>query len=198
MKSLSDEFKFIMQKTWPVIIFICVISIIFRIMSLLKNKKRFVFHEEVSYLLALVYILCLFQVVTSQDVEGVHGVNITLFEEMTRYQIGSNLFYRNIIGNIVLFTPFGFLLGHIFKINKYWQVTILTLLTSLLIETIQLSIGRAFDVDDIVLNIIGGLLGYLVYRLLSKVFEKYNHKVKDIVLTIFLIIAFMGIIMIIM
>ena len=44
----------------------------------------------------------------------------------------------------------------------------LTLLTSLTIELTQLAIGRVFDIDDIMLNIIGGLLGYLLYEIVKK------------------------------
>ena len=41
------------------------------------------------------------------------------------------------------------------------------MLVSISIETTQLLIGRIFDIDDIILNIIGGMLGYLIYKLLN-------------------------------
>ena len=40
---------------------------------------------------------------------------------------------------------------------------IISLITSVVIEITQLLIGRTFDVDDIILNLIGGLLGFLLY-----------------------------------
>ena len=42
-------------------------------------------------------------------------------------------------------------------------------LASLSIEATQLAIGRVFDVDDILLNIVGGMLGFSIYRLLDKI-----------------------------
>ena len=44
----------------------------------------------------------------------------------------------------------------------------MTLIVSIIIELIQLKIGRAFDVDDIILNIAGGLLGYFLYRIVDE------------------------------
>ena len=43
------------------------------------------------------------------------------------------------------------------------------MLVSLTIECVQLNIGRTFDIDDIILNTLGGLFGYLLYRVIEKV-----------------------------
>lgn len=45
---------------------------------------------------------------------------------------------------------------------------LLTFIVSLSIETIQLSIGRVFDVDDVILNVLGGLIGFILYKVLNK------------------------------
>ena len=45
----------------------------------------------------------------------------------------------------------------------------LVLFASLSIELTQLFIGRVFDVDDILLNVLGGIIGYLFYYILSKI-----------------------------
>ena len=36
-----------------------------------------------------------------------------------------------------------------------------------------MSIGRVFDVDDILLNLIGGITGYLIYKFLAQIGNKY-------------------------
>ena len=46
---------------------------------------------------------------------------------------------------------------------------ILTIIASTSIETVQMCIGRVFDVDDIILNLLGGILGYLLYIIIKKV-----------------------------
>lgn len=43
----------------------------------------------------------------------------------------------------------------------------LVFFASVTVETTQLLIGRVFDIDDIILNIIGGIVGYGIYRLID-------------------------------
>ncbi|GED59359.1 VanZ family protein [Brevibacillus formosus] len=72
----------------------------------------------------------------------------------------------NLIGNVMLFVPLGLLLPLIFmSFQSVHRVFFLTLLASLIIETLQLlfSLG-SFDVDDLLLNVLGGLLGYGMFR----------------------------------
>lgn len=198
MHELTNDFKSIMGNTLPIIVLVSVIAIVLRIYMLKKNNKKIRFSKEVPNLFFLIYILCLFQIVTSQDVSGNHGINITFFEELTRYELGTRLFYRNIIGNIMLFVPFSFFIAHIFKVNNRWLVYLFTLLISLTVETTQLYIGRAFDVDDILLNVLGGIIGYAVYSLVSKViFKKLSKETKDIIIAFLLVIVVMGIFVII-
>ena len=100
----------------------------------------------------------LFNVVTYPTNE--YGINnYNLFNEFKRYKIGSSLFIKNIIGNIVLFIPFGMFYKSYFNI-RIISLIIITTLYSFIIEMIQLFIGRVFDIDDILLNLIGAIVGY--------------------------------------
>jgi glycopeptide antibiotics resistance protein len=77
---------------------------------------------------------------------------------------------RQILGNIVPFMPFGFLLPIVYsKINSFFKVFITGILSILFIELFQLftNVG-SFDVDDILLNIVGIMCGYVVL-----IFAKY-------------------------
>ena len=178
MDTISRSLKEVLHDTWPMIALTCVVLISIRLTYLLKNKEKFNVGNELMMLTFIVYILCLFQIVTSQDVSGVHGVNVTLFKELTRYQVGSRLFYRNIIGNILMFIPFGFFTSYYLKLEKKRTIFCLTLIVSIIIELIQLKIGRAFDVDDIILNMVGSIIGYFVYRLMDKVFGDLSDNIK--------------------
>ena len=115
MDTLTSSLKDVLNDTWPMIALTCIVLITIRLTYLIKNKQKFLIGNEMMMLTFIVYILCLFQIVTSQDVSGVHGVNVTLFKELTRYQVGSRLFYRNIIGNILMFIPFGFFIPDIYR-----------------------------------------------------------------------------------
>ena len=66
------------------------------------------------------------------------------------------------IGSIMLFIPLGVLLPLVFYKIK-WSTSKILIVSSLLtltIELLQMSGGRCFDVDDIILNIFGGVFGY--------------------------------------
>lgn len=189
MNALTNDIKEIMFTTWPMIVLTCVVLILLRVAYLIRNKKKLVFHQDLTMLMFIVYILCLFQIVTTQDVSGEHGINITLFKELTRYELGSRLFYRNVIGNIALFIPFGFFTSFYLKLEKKRFVLFLTMLVSFVIEFIQLNIGRAFDVDDIILNVVGGFIGYLIYRILDKLFGDMEGNVKGSITLLLLLLG---------
>ena len=178
METITSSLKEVLNDTWPMIALTCVVLITIRLTYLLKNKQKIIVANEVMMLTFIVYILCLFQIVTSQDVSSVHGVNVTLFRELTRYQIGSRLFYRNIVGNIIMFIPFGFFTSYYLKLDKKRFIFYITLIVSIVIELIQLKIGRAFDVDDIILNLVGSQLGYFMYRIMDKIFGDLSDTIK--------------------
>lgn len=198
MYELTNDFKSIMGNTLPIIILVSVMAISLRIYFLKKSNKKIHFSKEIPNLFFMIYILCLFQIVTSQDISGINGINIDFFSELTRYEVGTRLFYRNIIGNIVLFIPFSFFIAHIFKVRSHLIMYLFTLLISLTIETTQLYIGRSFDVDDILLNVIGGIIGFLIYNFVSKVvFKNINKEKKDIIIAFLLVIVVLGVFIII-
>jgi glycopeptide antibiotics resistance protein len=177
METITNSLKEVLYDTWPMIALTCIVLISIRLTYLLKNKEKFNVGNEIMMLTFVVYILCLFQIVTSQDVSGVHGVNVTIFKELTRYQVGSRLFYRNIVGNILMFIPFGFT-SYYLKLEKKRVIFYLTLVVSIFIELIQLKIGRAFDVDDIILNLVGSIIGYFLYRLMDRIFGDLSDTIK--------------------
>ena len=78
-----------------------------RITYLIVKKEKFVLYKELSYLLFVIYLLSLFYIVTFQD-DNYGTSNLVPFKEMFRYKITSRLFVKNIIGNILLYMPFGF------------------------------------------------------------------------------------------
>lgn len=72
---------------------------------------------------------------------------------------------RQVGGNLLLGVPFGVLLPVAApKARGVWRVLLITLTVMVLVELTQGAIvaGRAFDIDDVILNTTGALLGYLV------------------------------------
>ncbi|MEG0408734.1 MAG: VanZ family protein [Bacilli bacterium] len=165
---LREQILEVILNTWPMILICMVIIITLRITYFIKNKTKPIIYKELLSAAFIIYVLCLFYVVTFQDVNYANS-NFIPFKEMFRYDFGTRLFIKNIIGNIVLFIPYGFFIGYYLKLEKFKLSFLLTLIVSITIETTQLAIGRVFDIDDILLNVIGGLLGTYVYTVLSKI-----------------------------
>lgn len=102
----------------------------------------------------------------------IFGSNFVPFKTIYGYLVqetNRNIAFRNIVGNLVLFIPFGFLLPMIVggRLN-YWKIIILSFLMSLVLELVQLFSVGSCDVDDLLLNTIGAALGYLIQRMIIK------------------------------
>ena len=167
--SLSRTIGNVFEFSLPMIIISVVVAITLRAADIVKNKKTFCFYKELIALSFIIYILCLFQVVTFQDNNNISSNNLIPFREMFRYDLGSRLFLKNVLGNIIMFLPYGFFTSYFLKEKKLLPIFILTAVASLTIETTQLMIGRVFDIDDILLNIIGGILGHYLYIIILKI-----------------------------
>lgn len=105
--------------------------------------------------------------------------NLQLFKEIKRFikhreQIGLEGFIVNIFGNVLAFMPYGFLLPLLNKAyRKFYRIAFLSILFSLVIETSQLLLKvGVFDVDDILMNSLGGILGYLIFYSMHSVYKK--------------------------
>lgn len=179
-----------LDTTWPMLVISVIIATVLRITYLVINGKKFVLYEELLKLFFIVYILCLFQIVTAQDI-SFGGINIIPFKEIFRYEAGTYLFYKNILGNVLLFLPFGFFVAYFVKVDKPFVMILLSLVVSLSIETTQLAIGRVFDVDDVILNVLGGFLGFTLYKFFIKIFpERFKRTwVLNIIIILLIVIV---------
>ena len=169
MNQVTKTIQGVIDMAWPMVIISIVIVVSLRITYLIKNHQKLVLYKELLMLSFIIYILCLFQIVTFQDAVTWSSNNFIPFKEMFRYQIGSRLFIKNVLGNIILFLPFGFFTAYYLDIKKPYLIIILTLIASTSIEFVQMSIGRVFDIDDIMLNTIGGIVGFYLFSILSKI-----------------------------
>lgn len=166
--NISKEFLNITKDVWPMLLIFIVVLTTIRIFYIIEKGEKFVLHREFFGLLFVIYILLLFGLVTNTDVQS-YGNNFIPFKEILRYDIGSKYFLWNVVGNILIFTPFGFFISKYLDSQRWNKPLIITLVTSLTIETVQVFIGRSFDVDDIILNMLGGLIGFLIYIALTAI-----------------------------
>ena len=109
--------------------------------------------------------------------------NQILFKEINRfwtyrYLLSTEAVVTNLFGNIFAFSPFGFMIPIVINKKKaFFRAVFATSFFSLVIETSQLimKVG-VFDVDDLLMNTVGGLIGYMIYRVVVAVYDLYNRK----------------------
>lgn len=159
---IEETIRNIFHNVWPMIVIFSIIMISIRLTQIILNKEKLFLHKEIINLGFIIYLLCLFHVVTFQDVSW-SSSNFIPFKEMFRYEFASPLFFKNVIGNMMMFLPYGFFISFYIKLKKAPIAFTLSLIASIVIETIQLLIGRVFDIDDIILNVIGGMFGFYLY-----------------------------------
>lgn len=183
----------VINDIWPMILIFSVILISVRMAYLIKSKTKFILYKELAGLIFIVYIMCIFHIVTFQDV-NFGDSNLVPFKEITRYDFGTHKFFKNVIGNMILFIPYGYFISYYLKTYKARTIFILTLIASITIETTQYYIGRVFDIDDIILNVLGGIIGYYLYigfEAIRKKLPKFMQSTLFLnILTILIIIAF--------
>ena len=99
--------------------------------------------------------------------QGNWGVNIIPFRTIKNYINYSASFhiFTNIIGNILIFMPLAYMLIYLYEPLRDLKKFMITLtLISFFIEFFQFFMGRSVDIDDIILNLLGGLIAYLIFH----------------------------------
>ena len=111
--------------------------------------------------------------------EGLSTANFTPLKTIKMYiryyELPGIRSFANLFGNVLIFVPFGMLLPMIHKASQNIMVLLANgFLFVLGIEVFQLfSAFGAFDVDDIMLNCLGVLIGGVLYHILTRMFRKY-------------------------
>ncbi|MFG6357591.1 MAG: VanZ family protein [Acetatifactor sp.] len=104
-------------------------------------------------------------------IESGKGINLVPFRTVSSFieHCSTDIFLVNIVGNIVMFIPWGFGLPLLWKKQrKAVRVMRNALLLPIFIEACQLFIGRSVDVDDVILNFAGGCIGAALYFVFRK------------------------------
>lgn len=104
---------------------------------------------------------------------GAWNYNLILFRSIKSqfFHFDSMWAMKNLVANIVAFIPLGFLIPIVFISNaKFYRTVLICLISILLIESMQfITMLGSFDVDDILLNLIGCILGYFCYVIYNKI-----------------------------
>ena len=157
-----------------------VISTIYKyIKNISINYKSEILNLFLFLSILFIISLTLFPIRLGYKFEGFEIFNIVPFKIILKmlFEYPLGLFIYNVIGNIVLFIPFGFFIYIKFEKNKT-KTLLAVLIMTLGVEFIQGFIPYRFcDIDDIILNTFGGYIGIIIYNIL---FSKFNNKLKKI------------------
>ncbi len=134
----------------------------------------------IIYLAVLFYFLFFAELFGRTHLTGEYHYNLTLFNEILLYwnnraSLGFFLVFINLAGNVIAFVPFGIFVPSLFpkKNGKFCKVLLEGFLFSLGVECIQLvtQVGT-FDVDDILLNTMGVVIGFILFAIARQVRKK--------------------------
>ncbi|WP_100489048.1 VanZ family protein [Sporolactobacillus pectinivorans] len=130
------------------------------------TKKRPLFIVLFVCYLTTLLILTLF---THNYYTYGQSVNLEIFSsiQLMLKSREPELILKNVLGNVILFIPMGVLFPLLFfKVRFFLLTLLLGFVLSLFIETAQyLFAARIFDIDDILLNVTGALIGHVLFSM---------------------------------
>lgn len=89
------------------------------------------------------------------------------------YEMGAARMVEQLLMNIVMLIPLGFILPIVFpSLRKWWKTGFYVMTFVLCIEVFQYFMGRSADIDDLIMNTLGGLIGYAMMKLCNRCFGK--------------------------
>ncbi len=156
--------------------------------KLMKGTKKLKASKVGLWSLFLIYMIVVLGATIGDRVSGYESVNLHLFssykDAYNNFSLGE---WRNIILNILMFVPIGFMMPLIFKKCECWYITYLVGFgITLFIEMIQFISKRGvFELDDIINNTLGCAIGYGIVMIFISLFKrkKVNKKHKALITT---------------
>lgn len=141
-----------------------------------EKSKRLIMVSRLLFIIYMIFALYVLLMAESfgRTVTDQYRYNLVPFMEIKRFYslLGTGWngkAFLNLFGNVLCFMPFGFYQAIEFRNKKAMirKVTLCTFFFSFCVEIVQLifKIG-IFDVDDLILNTTGGILGGILYKLL--------------------------------
>lgn len=143
------------------------------------NKKRRRLAAGILFVLyfaVLFYFLFFSEEMGRTYSERTYHYNLVPLKEIGRFlryrrTLGMEAVFLNIVGNVLAFLPFGTFLPMFSKrCRRFFYTLLYSFELSLLVELLQLifKVG-SFDVDDLLLNTLGGAVGFLIYLIVARI-----------------------------
>ncbi len=178
----------------PITVLLGFFYIAIRITYLKKKKLHINYRKEILYFLFVCYIVGLFHLTlvpsnfwssfwhyifygsSENPFKGMFEFSYNFVPTLYKVIIGEYLLgswdITMIIGNVLMFVPFGILLSLCFQKINHKNIFIYAILIPSIIEILQPFIGRSFDIDDIIMNFWGIIIGYFIVIVLRNFLKR--------------------------
>ena len=151
---------------WMLVVLLLVLSITAIIIFSRKGVLRFQLRRllKVMFLEYLVLLFC--STVVFRDVAPPVGIKFMLFKD---YFNGDMLLLKDALLNIAIFIPIGFCTSVFLRYSKWLKTLLLSASLSCTIELSQFLLSKGCcDTNDVMNNIIGGMIGWGIYVMMVK------------------------------
>lgn len=158
-----------------VVVWFCFTSLVLLVTCWIKQEK-IILSTRILHIITLLYSLGLLILLFFRPKGQSYGsINLIPFDTI-RYYLSGNvdpfIALYNLGANIGLFIPFGLYYRYINKQANRVHLLIITIGSITMIESLQFITKRgSLDIDDLLLNVLGVLLGYHIHPLIQKVVE---------------------------
>ena len=174
----------------PITIVVGIVYLILRLVFLKRKNRRIVWLSEIMRLLFVCYLTGLCSLVILPANFWLHvydGIffgwweyigtffkfgEINLIPTIVKclsgdYSLGSWV-KEMLVGNIIMFIPFGFFLPFVVEKLNRKKALIISLVVPLVVESLQLFVSRSFDIDDLICNFLGIIIGFIIAGMIKK------------------------------
>ncbi|WP_251661345.1 VanZ family protein [Oceanobacillus profundus] len=185
-----------MHLTINIAFFGTILILLYIVIDLIRNKgrnllRKFIFYTFMFY---FVYVLQLTMggiTIPPLEARMIKVQWIPFFfvnDWVMHYQAnGLDFFFWNSVKltfyNLIMIVPFGVYLALLFQVKQISKAALMIVILSLAIEVFQLILSyfgviwaRGFDVDDILLNTFGGVIGFMCMRVAMRFRRRIQHK----------------------
>lgn len=158
------------------LIFILIISILYLPILLYLKKKGKSVIRQLSYIglicsiFLIIFATILYMPITFKPEQ--HILNLKPFNWISTSKDILNQIMVEKVPNIILFVPLGFFIPAVFKNKrKLYKTALISFCMTFSVEFFQYFIGRFSDIDDVITNVLGGIIGYAIFKLLNAILK---------------------------
>jgi len=157
-------------------IMIAILSILYLpILFFLKKRGKGII-RQLSYLalfcsVFLILFATIFFVLPITFRPDQYVLNLRPFQWLSEGN-ASKMFIVEVIPNVMMFIPLGIFMPIVFrKMRRFYVMALVTFLVTFGIEFFQYFIGRSADIDDTIANLLGGIIGYGIFKVSDQLFQ---------------------------